>query len=647
MKTYPPAPLPVDIWKLAQARFNQGDMIGVLDAIDELPDEWRAEPLVQRHEARAYAQCGQPQKARHILQGLLNAAPLASTQLGQVAVSDILALIGRTWKDEWLLGRHTARADSLLAKVIESYQLAHAQAFDTEHAADDQFYAAINIATFAHIAHRFDLARTSARLVLKLCADAEVKNDAWRFASRAEAHALLGHVEEAFRDYAAMAACGGLELRDLCSARKQARLVAEHTSQDRRVFDPAFNLPSIVVFAGHRLDDATRRAPRLPAEVMEPLRAELDRLLAQLKAGISYSSAAAGADIAFLEAMQARGGETHILLSSPETTFRHSNIDNALGAGWGERFDGVLAYARSEQNGGSIMAASPHEPREDSITYTYANLIMSGQAWHRAQTLDLDLHPVAVWDDLPGDGQGGTADFCKLWTAREHQPFVIHSADLLPPSFVSVSNTAPPPSREPILQRTAFRQEIKAILFADVKNFTKLSEDQVELFSRHYLGQVSKLISLSAHDDLQAPLVCNTWGDAFYMVFDTVRDAGRFALRLQQMLAPAPDGAADWQALQLPSDLNIRIALHAGPVFLYSDPVIRNLSFTGRHVSFAARLEPVTKPGQIFASEAFSALAVIDGVQDFHCAYVGQLDAPKHFGTVRAFSVTGVADVPA
>ena len=46
-------------------------------------------------------------------------------------------------------------------------------------------------------------------------------------------------------------------------------------------------------------------------------------------------------------------------------------------------------------------------------------------------------------------------------------------------------------------------------------------------------------------------------------------------------------------------------------------------------VSRAARLEPKTPPGQVYASEAFAALAAIERVSDFTCEYVKNSPGPS------------------
>ena len=122
----------------------------------------------------------------------------------------------------------------------------------------------------------------------------------------------------------------------------------------------------------------------------------------------------------------------------------------------------------------------------------------------------------------------------------------------------------------------------------------------------------------------------NTWGDAFYFVFDHVAAAGRFSLDLRDLI-----DAADWPALGLPGGLRIRIGLHAGPVFAIVDPVIAQESFTGFHVSRTARIEPIAEEGQIYVSQAFAALAEAEGAtRDFECDYVGQKALPKKSGVL-------------
>ncbi|HWP47599.1 MAG TPA: hypothetical protein VNM22_10590 [Candidatus Limnocylindrales bacterium] len=49
-------------------------------------------------------------------------------------------------------------------------------------------------------------------------------------------------------------------------------------------------------------------------------------------------------------------------------------------------------------------------------------------------------------------------------------------------------------------------------------------------------------------------------------------------------------------------ELSLRITLHAGPVYAYTNPVTQLPACTSTHVIRAARLEPITPPGRVYAS---------------------------------------------
>ena len=84
------------------------------------------------------------------------------------------------------------------------------------------------------------------------------------------------------------------------------------------------------------------------------------------------------------------------------------------------------------------------------------------------------------------------------------------------------------------------------------------------------------------------------------MVFREPAAAAGFAVDLVARME-----AVDWAGLGLPEKTTVRVGLHAGPVFEGNDPIIERTSYFGGHVSLAARVEPITPPGCVFATEAF------------------------------------------
>jgi class 3 adenylate cyclase len=171
---------------------------------------------------------------------------------------------------------------------------------------------------------------------------------------------------------------------------------------------------------------------------------------------------------------------------------------------------------------------------------------------------------------------------------------------------------------------------LMSLLFADVRGFSRLSEAQLLVFAREFLGRVAALVEESR----VRPVTRHTWGDGLFFTFDRVGDAGAFALDLAELI-----DRMDWGGVGLPSDLSIRIGLHCGPVYECFDPISRQPTYCGVHVNHAARIEPITPPGNVYASEAFAALASAEEVRGFVCEYVGRTPLAKDFGLFSTYHV--------
>jgi hypothetical protein len=95
--------------------------------------------------------------------------------------------------------------------------------------------------------------------------------------------------------------------------------------------------------------------------------------------------------------------------------------------------------------------------------------------------------------------------------------------------------------------------------------------------------------------------------------------------------------------------MDLRIGLHTGPVTLCVDPVIRQITFTGSHVSHAARIEPMVREGEVWATEAFMSYATIanharkqrgEETLEFGFDYLGQIDFAKNYGRYPLFRLS-------
>ena len=590
-----------------QRALSQGEFLMAYDAaraaIEEchLSDVW-----VRQRMALALAQMGATSRAQVILSSLV-----ASNSKD----CETLSLLGRTYKDQWCADPSKS---GYLRQAFECYS----QAFKIE---PPDYYPGINAAATALLLNETEEAKRIAREVLQIC---EAQPDGyWRNATIAEALIVLGAPEEAKQAYRNAVAAGGTNLRDLSSTRKQARILSRRLFARADIFDECFPIPKLVVFSGHMCDTPDRRVPRFPAEKEDTIRKSLEAQLAAMKAGIGFASAACGSDILFLEAMLDRGGIVHVVLPWPKEEFLKTSVDLGGEKAWRERFDSVLARSASVRILGELYMPAT------GIGFEYCTLTLTGLARLFARSLDLDLTPLAVWDGLPG-APGGTGSFVRYW--RSHQipikiiPVGLPSASTLPQPEEFDSGAEPVDDEFEAWVRASGRQEIKAIMFADVVGYSKLPESAIPKFVAQFNQRVSRLIAASS----SAPINVNTWGDGFYFVFSGVEDAGRFALDLRDLVV-----TTSWGDLGLPKDLSIRIAVHAGPVYVNFDPVVRQLTFTGAHVSRAARLEPITHEGEVFASEEFAALAAAENVVGFTCDFIGTMALAKSYGMFRIYSV--------
>ena len=110
------------------------------------------------------------------------------------------------------------------------------------------------------------------------------------------------------------------------------------------------------------------------------------------------------------------------------------------------------------------------------------------------------------------------------------------------------------------------------------------------------------------------------------------------------MHAGDPGGAekADLTKFGLSPDLALRLAAHFGPVYDGHDPICDAPTFFGAHTTIAARMEPVTVPGQVYVTEAMAAALALAGAHRLRTEYVGRVPMAKGFGSTRMYALKRV-----
>jgi class 3 adenylate cyclase/tetratricopeptide (TPR) repeat protein len=538
---------------------------------------------------------------------------------------ETVGLLARTHKELAREVGESPEAQKHLRKALEFYAQAYG---DTE-----GYWTGINAATLALCLGEQDRATTLAEEVARRCREKLNQSEPadtdryWILSTLGETALLLRRWSEAEEWYSQALEVGRGKWGSLHSTRQNARLLAQHLGEGIELVERLFRLPNVVMFVGHMVDRPDRMIPRFPPRLEGAVKQAIQSRLQRLNAQFGYASAACGSDILFHEAILERNGESHIVLPYEKELFAKDSVELLDSGDWNKRFEQVVERAIE------VEEASKRSQICGEVSFEFANLLLHGLASIRAQQLDTKLIPLGVWDGKQENELGGTAHTIARWRAAGLEVETIDLSKILAEGPLELSSSG----ATPIVPRpsggatssTKFISEIRALLFADMAGFSKLSEEEVPRFVEHFLGLVGKLSEESAH----TPLVKNTWGDGLYFVFAHVREAGLFALELHDRVRET-----DWEGKGLPN-LNLRIGLHAGPVFLCHDPVTDRLNYIGAHVSRAARIEPITPVGQVYASQPFAALAAASRVEEFSCTYVGQTPMAKQYGNFPTYVV--------
>lgn len=600
--------------QLGKRALGLGAPFVALEVAAEGLERWAGDVRLRQIQGLAWARSGAPEQANQILGELAREGHIDEETLGTLA---------RTHKDFGLRAVDPAERQRHLRTAYEVYAWAYQLT--------GGHWTGINAATVATLLGDGQTAGGMVPAVRKQCLD-ELKTLGtsdekryWPLASLGEAALNLGEWSEAEWWYREAAAIGYRRLGDLNSTRQQARILLKHLGQDSRWIDEILRLPRVVVFAGHMSDQPGRRQPRFPARLEQSVQNALRERLRKLDARVGYASAACGSDILFLEALLDLKGEVHVVLPYDSELFARDSVAIVPEARWRERYDSVLRRASR------VVTASDEKMESGSVSYDYANLVLHGLATVRAKEFDTELAALTVWDGRPGDGPGGTASVIERWRKLGVPVERIDLAEMLrqaPPEPVTAPGPAPASSGGvlPSLPDT----RVLAMLFADAVEFSKLPERQVVSFARHCLGAIADLLHRSPHK----AVVKETRGDGVYLVFETVRDAGLFALDLCDVIR-----RTNWKEKDLPETLRLRIGVHAGPVCRCYDPIIEKWTYTGTHVCRTARIEPITPAGQVYASQAFAALAAMEKVAEFTCDYVKRAAWAKQYGTFPTYVV--------
>lgn len=165
-------------------------------------------------------------------------------------------------------------------------------------------------------------------------------------------------------------------------------------------------------------------------------------------------------------------------------------------------------------------------------------------------------------------------------------------------------------------------------VFSDLSGFSKLSEPEIGIFQKQILPDIAEKLT-PLRDKAK---VFNTWGDAVFAVFENCIDAVNWMLEYRDFFTNGGLGKYQIKSV-LP-----RIAAHAGEAEILYDPLQKSDNALGTKVNMAARIEPVTRPGDIFVTKQFKENAtdnLINSTVEFD--EMGYVTLAKSFGEAELF----------
>lgn len=401
--------------------------------------------------------------------------------------------------------------------------------------------------------------------------------------------------------------------------------------------------PVVTLFAGQALDAPNCAEPCFPASLEKRVAERIAESLEVLGAEIGFSSASAGAELLFVEAMLDRGAEVHLFLPFGLEDFIRYRVAYA-GGNWERRFRNALKLVTS------ISYATEEPFLGHTALLRFNNHLIHGMARAYSALNLSDPYLLVLWDYAAASDAGSAADFIDNWPDIGHLRLIdlddLREQDAAAPALLPPTPAPPPTLDQPTPttpMATTPERGIRTMLFADIVGYSQLSEHDLPLLWQCMSEVRPQLEATSRHLEL-----IESWGDAIYAVMNNSSDMAGYAFALIDAIARMDSSGAG-----LSRPLQVRIGLHAGPVFEGEHPLTGRPIVYGTHVSRAARIEPVSLPGHVYASQQFVAMLLAEESARRHeaqmtggqfeeryaCEYLGMLSLAKNYGRQQVYHI--------
>lgn len=177
-------------------------------------------------------------------------------------------------------------------------------------------------------------------------------------------------------------------------------------------------------------------------------------------------------------------------------------------------------------------------------------------------------------------------------------------------------------------------RQIQYILFSDIKGYSHLTDKQIVRLNNEVLPLLNKRIE---HHETSYK---NTWGDGIVFASSSIRPICSIGVEIRDFFINF-----DWEDAELPQ-LQVRSSIHQGESSALRDPFTGRDTVIGPSVIRAARLEPVTKPNQVWVTQAVAVQIQSYENTIFSCDPLGDVALPKNFGSEGVYALRRTNEEP-
>lgn len=570
---------------------NAGDLLLAVDLADNAISEGSGSERIKFLRVLALARMGDIDHAMALHQ-----------ELADQEDEDVAGLKGRLLKDGALF-MSGDRKRSALERAFRQYLQTYERT--------SGYFSGINAATIAWLTGKFDSARSlSMELLGKPILSAP--EDYWSSATRAEALLLLGRFDEAVDAIRAAVCMPDAAPASRASTLRQFLQLRPTFDADRGELDELIEIlrpPPLLLWSGHIFFDQN------PGE--QALAEAVHKLLDRNRTEIGYGALAAGSDIVIAEQLLLSGAAIDVVLPFSTTDFIAESVA-PFGDRWVERFHAVCARAASVTN------ASLDGYLGDPGQFAYGSTVAMGLARLRADSLLTGVSGLAAWSGVEGASVAGTAaDIQRMRHAGIEAEIVWSDAIVM-----RSARTSPPDASSPSERVT---RDEWSIIFSDYAGFSGIDEARLPTFWAQVMVRISEVLKRHA----EAVAFANSWGDALYAVVRSPLEAATIAIEIAESIS-----AVDKEALGLSERAGMRIAVHHGQAYKVDDPITGRPTYLGGAVNLAARIEPITPTGSVYATAAFAANLRLAGKSEVRARYVGRMPLAKSYGVFSLYELT-------